>query len=270
MEFERIQPSEVLMPYVDSYYLFHSGQHSQFDDIVFPSGRMEVIFNLGGGTWEFGIQDKYSRTPPVELWGQVTKPLPIRSSGRHMMLGVRFHPHAAGYFILGEPSDFNDKIFDLRDVMGPDVNRLHLQLLETNNTNRRVVLVEAFLKRRLAATKRKVSEAEKISGMVISVRGASIDNGISRIASRYGITTRYLHKIVFSHTGLSPKSINKISRFQNSLRLMAASDLSLTSVALDCGYFDQSHFIREFRSFTGITPSAYKVRSLPVNEATMQ
>ncbi|HEV7738536.1 MAG TPA: helix-turn-helix domain-containing protein, partial [Chlamydiales bacterium] len=82
-----------------------------------------------------------------------------------------------------------------------------------------------------------------------------------------GITSRYLQKLFFQYTGLSPKLYTKIHRFQNSLRLVTKKDTSLTSVAYDCGYFDQSHFIREFKSFTGLTPSGYSSESSPITIA---
>jgi AraC-like DNA-binding protein len=69
------------------------------------------------------------------------------------------------------------------------------------------------------------------------------------------------------YTGLTPKLYTKINRFQNSLQLVGRKDATLTSIAYDCGYFDQSHFIREFKSFTGITPSVYSPQNSPLNFA---
>ena len=80
---------------------------------------------------------------------------------------------------------------------------------------------------------------------------------IENVAARYGITSRYLQKIFLQHTGLTPKLYSKIARFQNSLQLIAKKNTSLTDIAYECGYFDQSHFIREFKSFTGFAPSVY-------------
>jgi AraC-like DNA-binding protein len=76
--------------------------------------------------------------------------------------------------------------------------------------------------------------------------------------------------LIYQHTGLSPKSFNKISRFQLSLRLIAKNEQPFTSIAYDCGYFDQSHFIRDFKSFTGLTPSAYLENKFSVNQVFLQ
>ncbi|MGY0037227.1 helix-turn-helix domain-containing protein [Pedobacter sp. NJ-S-72] len=93
---------------------------------------------------------------------------------------------------------------------------------------------------------------------------SSIDN-IYHIASKHNITPRYLQKLIYQHTGLSAKSFDKINRFQHSLTLIAKNEQPFTSIAYACGYFDQSHFIRDFKSFTGVTPSAYMDHITPVN-----
>src|SRR3569832_2600425 len=99
MEFKYFKPSDILKPYVKYFYIFESGSDAGFEDIVFPSGDMEVIFNLGGGIWEASVNDKFLKNPPVELWGQITRPLQIRSAGKHTMLGVKFFTHSASYLL---------------------------------------------------------------------------------------------------------------------------------------------------------------------------
>ena len=56
---------------------------------------MEVIFNMGEGIWKVKIDDTFYTTPAIELWGQITKPLLIKSVGKNTMLGIRFYPHSA-------------------------------------------------------------------------------------------------------------------------------------------------------------------------------
>ncbi|NOT73592.1 MAG: helix-turn-helix transcriptional regulator [Cyclobacteriaceae bacterium] len=270
MEFRQFVPSPALKSYVESFYLFTSDKDSEFSDVVFPSGTMEMIFNLGPGIWESSSKAKFKRTPPLELWGQVTGPLPIRSKGKHVMLGVRFFPHSAVYFLHDKIENFNNQIFDLADVMGNEVKSLHHQLLDCQNATMRIRLVETFLIHRLSVSKKKINKVEKIADLLTSVKKASSENGFTAVADHFGITTRYLHKLIFQHTGLSPKFVNKISRFQRSLRLVSKNESPLTSIAFDCGYFDQSHFIREFKSFTSFTPTAYLENKFPVNQTAIQ
>jgi AraC-like DNA-binding protein len=270
MEFRYYSPSDILKPYIKHYYIFESGADTSFEDTVFPGGDMEVIFNLGKGIWESSVDNTFQKTPQIELWGQITKPLAIRSTGKHTMLGIRFLTHSVSCFLQDEISLFNNQVSDLTDIMGRPVKILHAKLLEANTSSERIMLIENFLISRLVRNEKRAPRIDKVASILTSIKKDTEESNISTIASRHGMTTRYLHKLVYQHTGLSPKSFTKIRRFQHSLKLVAKNDQPFTSIAYDCGYFDQAHFIREFKSFTGVTPSAYLESKFPVNKIFLQ
>ncbi|HEY9047205.1 MAG TPA: helix-turn-helix transcriptional regulator [Ohtaekwangia sp.] len=270
MEFREIAPSNILKPYVACFYLFKSDEDIAFDDIVFPSGYMEMVFNLGQGIWESSVGDTFVQTPRIELWGQITGPLAIKSKGKHEMLGIRFYTHSAAYFLNDEIGIFNDQVYDLADILGNPVKNLHALLLETDELSERISLLENFLLKKVEAVQKRSLKIDKVADILNSIRKDVSGNNIEHVASRHGITTRYLHKLIYQHTGLSPKSFDKINRFQRSLKLIARNEKNLTSIAYDCGYFDQSHFIKDFKSFTSVTPSAYLENKFPVNQVFQQ
>jgi AraC-like DNA-binding protein len=269
MKYWQFLPSDILRPYVRCFYVFESDSDKEFDDTVFPSGTMEVVFNLGEGIWESSTKNKFTKTPSIELWGQITKPLPIRSKGKHAMLGIKFFTHSAAYFFNDKISVFNDHVYDLHDVIGSPVKMLHTQLLEEPETANRINLIERFLIKRLAGSKKK-SGINKVTHILTGIQKNPTEYNVSNIALVHGITPRYLHKLMHQYTGLSPTSINRINRFQHSLTLVAKKEKSFTSIAYDCGYFDQSHFIRDFKSFTKMTPSDYLLHKFPVNQMLLQ
>src|SRR5215213_3834172 len=110
MQYREIIPGHLLKQYVKCYYMYESDSDLAFEDTVFPSGCMEIIFNLGAGNWQTG--DDFVTTPPVEFWGQIVKPLRVRSIGKNIMLGIRFYPHAATCFINEEIDQFNNQVAD--------------------------------------------------------------------------------------------------------------------------------------------------------------
>ncbi|MDR6803555.1 AraC-like DNA-binding protein [Dyadobacter sp. BE34] len=266
MEFQYFQPAKALAPYIRHYYLFVSSEHTAYEDTVFPSGDMEVIFNLGGGIWESFQDNAFRRNPAIELWGQVTRPLQIRSSGVHLMLGVRFFTHATSFLLDDEIGVFNDQVSDLTDVIGRNIRDLHSRLQETESNTTRIALLDDFFTGRLMRTSGRHERLNRVAHILTSITKDPAENNIGRIAGAFGITTRYLHKLVYQHTGLSPKSFDKIQRFKTSLKLIGENKLPLTSIAYDAGYFDQSHFIRDFKSFTGLTPTAYLSNLSTVNQ----
>jgi AraC-like DNA-binding protein len=264
MKYSEIRPGDRLKQYVKCYYIYESESDVLFEDTVFPSGYMEIIFNLGAGKWQTAVEDGFVNTPPIELWGQIIKPLPIRSVGRNIMLGVRFFPHAAGYFLNDTVDLLNNQVVDFRDLSDNAVNVLYARLQETAAWNKRIELVEEFLFQRLLLSEGRFSKMTVVSDMMNEIRREDFFDNIENVARRYGITARYMQKLFLQYTGLTPKLYSKINRFQHSLRLVTQKDISLTSIAYDCGYFDQSHFIREFKSFTGLTPSGYSIENSPV------
>jgi AraC-like DNA-binding protein len=269
MQFTCFPPSEILKPYIRQYYLFRSTQATAFEDTVFPSGDTEIIFNLGEGSWATAE----NTNPRIELWGQITKPLAIRSTGLHTMLGVKFFPHSAGYFLDDSIGQFNDQVADLGLVLGNPVKHLYTRLQATPGTAERIALLESFLLSRLRGGEKRSFRIDKVGHILKTMATHPADAAeirINAIATRHGITSRYLNKLIYQHTGLTPVSFNKIRRFQFSLRLIARNDQPLTSIAYESGYFDQSHFIKEFKSFTGLTPSAYLKNISPVNQLLLQ
>jgi AraC-like DNA-binding protein len=267
MIYKEIAPHEKLKPYIKSYYLFESESEKEFEDIVFPSGLMEMIFNLGDGIWETSTGNTFQVTPKIELWGQLIKPLAVRSKGKHTMLGVKFYTHTAAYFLKEGIHEFNNRVTDLTDVMDHSVKELHQQLLEAADLKIRINLIENFFSGKLPIKNISTSDKiQKVGRLLSTMKENHSDENVSELASKYGITPRYFHKLISQYTGLSPKLYYKINRFQQSLKLIAGKDTSLTSIACDCGYFDQSHFIKDFKSFTGLTPSVYQESKWTVNE----
>jgi hypothetical protein len=124
MVFRKFLPSVALKQYVKYYYVFQSDVCLAFGDTVFPSGDMELIFNLGEGEWELETGNEFIKNPPMEFWGQVTRPLQIKSSGRHTMLGIRFRTHTAACFFNDEPGKYNNQVLDAAAIIGATIKPL--------------------------------------------------------------------------------------------------------------------------------------------------
>jgi AraC-like DNA-binding protein len=263
MYYQEINPDNRLKHYIKCYYYYESGSAVAFEDTVFPSGSMEIIFNLGSGHW----QTAAGNTPPVELWGQITQPLAIRSLGPNIMLGIRFRPHGAALFLKEKADAFNNQVVDYRDIAGKPVTTLHAQLLETATQPERKALIDTFLLNKLEKIRQRPEQLNIVHDVMHELHREDFFEKIDTIASRYGISSRYLQKLFLQYTGLTPKLYSKINRFQHSLKLVTKKEAPLTSIAYDCGYFDQSHFIREFKSFTGTTPGGYALETSPLTGA---
>ena len=255
--YKEFLPAEALRRFIKCYYIFEPGEGALFEDNAYATGCIEMMFNLGNGSWQINTGDGFSTAPSIELWGQVIQPLAFRSIGNNSMFGVRFYPHAASIFLNEDVSLFNNSITDLADVAGKPVKEVYSKLQEATTVQQRILHLDLYFLQRLSLFKKKMEKTLLVNTVMNELNHQDFYDNIENVATRHGITSRYLQKIFIQHTGLTPKLYVKIHRFQNSLQLVAAQKLSLTSIAYECGYFDQSHFIREFKSFTGSTPSAF-------------
>jgi AraC-like DNA-binding protein len=255
--YKEIKPGKILERYVKCYYVYDSDTDLPFTDKAFATGCIEIMFNLGTGMWQTEVDGNFTTTPLIELWGQIIKPLTFRTSGNNSMFGIRLFPHTASCFLDENIEQFNNRVSDIKDVMNSSAGLLYERLLETESLDQRVIIVEDFLLHRLSLSDKKLNRIHLIGHIINELKQEDFFDNMEQVASRYGITSRYLQKLFLQYTGLTPKLFSKINRFQNSLVLISKQKDSLTSVAYECGYFDQSHFIREFKSFTGSTPSGF-------------
>lgn len=257
MIYQEHKPSQALGKYVKCYYTLEHDDHLITEDYAFATGCIEVMFTLNGSAWYVKINDDYAQTSDVELWGQILKPLPFRASGRSQVFGIRFHPAAAAFLLNDDVSLYNNSVLDLSSVAGKAIRDLHGRLQDAKSLEQRITLVDDYLIKKLADRANVTSKIDLVRQVMTEVTKKDFFDNIENVAERYGITSRYLQKVFVQHTGLTPKLYIKINRFQNSLVLMGKKEMTLTSVAHTSGYFDQSHFIREFKSFTGLSPSAF-------------
>jgi AraC-like DNA-binding protein len=95
-------------------------------------------------------------------------------------------------------------------------------------------------------------------------RGGQIS--IDRLVADAGISNRQLERRFLCEVGLSPKQLCRILRFQQIFRALNGNDATWAAVALDCGYYDQAHLIRDFRQFSGVTPAALLQHSSALTE----
>ena len=81
---------------------------------------------------------------------------------------------------------------------------------------------------------------------------------VAELSDEIGISSRRLVDVFSQQVGLTPKLFARVQRFQNVIQnLPPEQDVDWTDVALGCGYYDQAHFIHDFRSFSGLSPSTY-------------
>jgi AraC-like DNA-binding protein len=206
----------------------------------------------------------------VELLGQATQAYQIGVKGHNVLLGVRFFPHTAALFLRGGVGEFTNTVADLSAVLGNDLDALYRRLQDTERLPEQIGLVQEFLLKQLNYRRQEGRQYKMMEWSIAQLLAQKENNCLEKTAFQAGISLRYLEKTFGEFLGVSPKLFVKITRLQKSFAYLHRRSCSLTEVAFASGYYDQSHFIRDFKSFTGMTPSQYVPERFPLNSLFLQ
>lgn len=215
-----------------------------------PDGRSELIFNFAD---PFECLDgKQVRPQPLSLLvGPSRRAMAIRPTGRVDLLGIRFRPEGLARWLRVRGTELADGAFSLGEVPAPLEATLHEQLAEAGEGRLRV------LRAHLAKTSHG-EEHRRLSAAVDLILGHDRARP-ARAAGAVGLSRRQLGRLFQERIGITPKSLERLGRFQRALRALDGTrGTSLASVATRAGYFDQAHLCRDFRLFAGITPTGYR------------
>jgi AraC-like DNA-binding protein len=261
MQYKEYKPSPPLEKYIKCYYTIVCEPDTLVEDKAFATGCVEVMFALRGAPWQTKAKGNFIKTSSIELWGQILQPLTFKISGQSEIFGIRFAPASAAFLLKEEINQFNDKVLDLTTILGNSIKELHTQLQDAKSVNEQICLADDYLIKKFATHTKTLNRIDLLQQVMNELTHKDFFDNISNVASRYGISSRYLQKIFLHYTGLTPKLYSQINRFQNSLILLGKGNQPLTAIAYESGYFDQSHFSHEFKSFTGSTPSGFEVKN---------
>jgi AraC-like DNA-binding protein len=171
-------------------------------------------------------------------------------------VGTRFRPGAFGALIDGPVSALTDRAAPAAEVFGAAGVALERGAARATTTAERVVLLEALVVGRL---REPTAETELVRVIVEDVAVAPPDTTVAALAARHGVSTRTLQRLFARHVGVGPKWVLRRLRMHAALEGLAggAADVDWTRFALDLGYFDHAHFIRDFRAVVGRSPARY-------------
>jgi AraC-like DNA-binding protein len=250
------QPAAALSAYIENYWFLQTGAQAPFELSVnvFVDARADLIFNFG---------DPYTRTrigePPhsyvdSNLDAQRSYPIKIVQKGAMHVAGVRFRTAGLAPFVTPPVHRWNNRVVPIAEVFGASVLSIEQNLRAAgDDLGAQAQILDAFFLGRLRTTAaqqtlhRLKAEIESEGGLV----------RIDELCELESIAMRQLARLFRDCMGFSPKTFSRIVRFQNALLLLKGHPgCTLADVAARCGYYDQSHFVRECRTFAGVAPSA--------------
>src|SRR6267154_33348 len=254
MEFRKFYPSYILKSFVKYYWIYTSNEPA-FNEILYPSGYLELAINISNTNVETRINDRAEKMPGIEVLGQLTLPTRLTAAPKTTLLIVRFYPHAGALFFPNRSSDLTNHSVDLHDLIGNETNELYNRITGCHTIEQQIYMLDLFLIQKVHENVKRRSKWPLMEHLCNQIYNSDRFFNMEKVTVRSGYSPRYIQKLFLDFVGLTPWALFSLHRFNRSLELMRTTNASLTSVAYQCGYYDQAHFIKEFRSYTGITPS---------------
>jgi AraC-like DNA-binding protein len=256
--YREFRPSPALQSFVDRLWWLEGGASDMLAEPIPPDGRTELIVHGGDPFLEADPGGVWHSQARVLLAGQLTHAAAVRPSGSVRVVGARFVPYGM-LPLIGVPAGaLTDRVVDLEGVDARLANRLRHEVASRDDGQSMVVALD----RELVRLARKAPPRETPVGFAVDLALAS--HGLLRVdalASRTGAGARRLERAFQDHVGVPPKLFLRIIRFQQVLAALRTphAGRSWGRIAAEHGFYDQSHFIRDFRCFVGVSPGAWQI-----------
>jgi AraC-like DNA-binding protein len=215
---------------------------------VIPDGCIDIIFDLNG----------HSYGKAASIVGTMTKSIFAELKDQVNFLAIRFLPGGFLHFFDIPTYHFTDQIIPLEMISRRREHTFTERLAGENHISDQIKLLESYLGHLLMMNNRHEQAVRIALCNILKHRG---NIGISQLSRSANSSQRQLCRKFKKCIGVSPKSFCRIIRFQSILRMLPShSRCNLLFIALDGGYYDQSHFIHEFNSYYGLNPSEFLKR----------
>jgi AraC-like DNA-binding protein len=240
-------PSPALAPFVERLWALRDAPAHARERIV-PTGTLELVINL--------CEDElriYTAARCVELSGAVVSGAYQRyfefdTRAHAAIVGVHFNPGAAGPILGVPPGVLADRHVDLDALWGAQARVLRDQLCEADSTSAQLAILDAALCARIGTA---------VSHRALDVALARLRRGVrvADVAAELELSRRRLIDVFTAHVGMTPKRWAIVQRFQRAMTVARRTDVSWGQLAIECGYFDQSHLIHDVKELAGVVPA---------------
>ena len=257
MIFQTYQPPMPLSQFVAMLWFFSGGGLPHSRERVLPDGSAELVINL-----DDNVRKRFDRNNPRRFetvrraWisGPQPESILIDVLPHATMMGVHFKPGGLAPFVAMPAGELSGALVELDLLWGSAATGLRDELLEASGIQEKFRCLERFLIRHA----RHPLSADPMVQWAVQVLSRESAAAIAGVAASAGLSHKHFIDRFRAVVGLSPKRFCRIRRFQRALgELRARREVDWADVACACGYYDQAHFIHDFRAFCGLTPGDY-------------
>lgn len=249
--------------FIDFLWYWEGDPAAHAREVITAGRSLSILISLRGDELSWYDGDFYERKnilKGISLAGTHASHFAIDAFQPHIM-GVHFKPGGAWPFLGPAAREFADSHFSLEDIWGREAQRLHQRLLQAPTPDDRFDILLAGL---IAVAPRDFelhpAVAQALAGFERSPQRASV----AAAARAADVSAKKFIRLFTDQVGMTPKLYLRVARFERVMeRITPMPQVDWWDVVERHGYYDQSHFIREFKDFTGFTPTQWLARRGP-------
>lgn len=264
MDYKIYIPNADLSAFIKCYWTLETPKNNKPEkQRIVPDGCMEMIFHFGDFYKQYLADGSYIIQPKSFVFGQITHTLDIEPTGETGIFAIRFHPDGFMPFATMPINNMENRAVPLQELFGKEGIHLEKEVLNALTSEERVKIIESFLLNRLISLESIDRVAKSSVEIIMQLHGQL---SINELTEDLKINRRQLERKFSSVIGLSPKQLSKIIRIQSTLKMLANKQFtSLTAIAYEGSYYDQAHFIKDFKEFTGVSPKMFYANNLKLS-----
>lgn len=261
MVITKFTPSTPLTKFIKCYYYLENTDDLFMRDTFFADGCIEAVFSLGWNFYKDGAKEDWAK-----IIGQIIKPRNLKIVGKGQSFGIWFYPHTFSFFSSIQMFELNDRVLSWDVLFPKSFAEFVGNCMYERRFDKLIKGVDDFLLKKISGYKEK--SFDKLTEPAIHyLYQYKTYSDLDHLASLLNVSQRYLQKAFLTKIGFSQKQFLRILRFQQILQRLSQREISsLTTLAYENDFYDQSHFVREFKAFTGFLPSEFEAKKLPINQ----
>ena len=264
MNYQVYTPTPELQQFVKCFWTLEDGPVADpVHQRVLPDGCMEMIFHYGDLYKQYFEDGSFIVQPRSFVFGQITKYIEIAPTGVSGIVSARFLPDGVLPFITRPIVELENKAVSLSELFGKSGSDLEERVIAASENHERIKIIESFLLSRLSDPATIDNITKHCVNVIMESRGQV---GVVELAGKLKINRRNMERKFSSVIGMSPKQLSRVVRLQATLKMLEQKQFSnLTSLAYENGYYDQAHFIKDFKEFTGMSPKLFFADNLKLS-----
>ena len=246
-------PIPLLSPFIKSFWALENDHPVIKKEKIIPDGYPELIFHYGD-PYKINISEQWKMQDTALIAGQIKNHFHLKNTGKSGVFGIKMQPTAIHELFHLDMNSIVDTVIPIPEELKKRFHTIFTIAISKLSFEEKVIQIQEWFSALILKSSTKQHAVSEIVQAIIQTKGKLT---LDELSSKSSFSKRSIERYFKKAVGLSPKHYIRIIRFSQIFHHVQAHKNDWSDIAYLCGYYDQSHFIKNFKEFTGERPSNY-------------